>query len=68
MNDELLQLIDEDNSRLPEGWKFEYDAETEDIKLLKLGGIQTEDGSEDERVATIHVMEDFLAFIESEAK
>lgn len=67
MDDKLAQLLDETNGRLSKDWKFEYDSDTGDFKLLRLDVIQTDEGTENEWVATIHVMEDFWDFIDSEA-
>lgn len=64
----LEDLLKDTNDNVVKGWAFRVVGDPDEgFKLLKLGAIETEDGTEDEWVATIHSMDSFMQFITEEA-
>lgn len=56
------ELLKQANNQLPNGYKIVL-AEDDSFKLLKIDEIETEDGTEDEWIATVYDMGSFTRFI-----
>lgn len=62
----LQDLLEQTNEDVMKGWAFRTNDNGESFELLKLGAIETEDGTEDSLVATVYAMDDFLEFVAQE--
>lgn len=63
----LSELLENTNDNIVKGWAFRTEDNGESFKLLELDVIETEDGTEDAWVATIHDMSSFLRFVEEQS-
>lgn len=58
-----VDLIKLTNDYLPQGYKIEYQESADKYALIRLDGIQTDEGIEDEYIADIFDMESFSKFL-----
>lgn len=64
----LSDLLKDTNDNIVKGYAFRTNDNGETFKLLKLDAITTEEGTEDELVATIYGMDSFMHFLAEECK